>query len=489
MAAPLLLAIDQGTSATKCLLVSGQDGTVVARASSAIGETHPQPGWVEQNPDEIWDSVRRAVDAALDAHNPKAVAAIGLSVQRESTLIWDRRTRAALSPLLSWQDQRTAAARRALSTPEVEKLVRARSGLPLDPMFSALKAKWLLDTYDPRREKAKAGAICIGTVDSWILSRLADDPVIETGMASRTQLMDVHRVDWDDELLALFDIPKAALPRIAPSVGPFPPSRGLSPLPDGVPVGAVMGDSHAALFAHGAFSPGQVKATYGTGSSVMGLVAEADKLDPGLCLTIGWALEKPAYAAEGNIRATGAALKWMAEFLEMTPMQLAELAVDASSNGVSFVPGFTGLGAPWWDPNAVGLLTGLTLGTTRRDVARATLEAIPHQVADVLDAVHRSVGVIQELYVDGGPTRNDSLVAAQADLIGSPVLRANDAELSALGVAHMAGLGAGIWSIDDLGKLPRSRDRFEPRLTANERATRRMEWHRALARSRGAAVD
>lgn len=487
MTAPLLLAIDQGTSATKCLLVS-EDGGIVARGSAPLGESHPHPGWVEQNADEIWSSVRAAVRSALAGQDCQSVVAVGLSVQRESVVMWDRRRGEAVSPLLSWQDQRTAAMCEKLRTPEREALVRARSGLPLDPMFSALKAKWLLDAMDPRRERAKSGGLCIGTVDSWLLSRLEGEPVIETGMASRTQLMGLRSCDWDDDLLDMFEIPRAALPRIAPSTGPFPVTRHLAPLPDGVPVRAVMGDSHAALFAHGAFTPGQIKATYGTGSSVMGLIPGPDTLDPGLCLTIGWSIDRPAYAAEGNIRAAGAALKWMAEFLAMTPAELAALAVGAESDGVSFVPGFTGLGAPWWDRDAVGLLTGLTLGTGRHQVARATLEAIAHQVTDVIDAVRRSTGQIHDLYADGGPTRNDLLMQLQADLIGAPVLRANDAELSALGVAHLAGLAAGIWSWEDLARLPRSRDRFEPGMPAGQRASARAQWSQAVSRARGLAI-
>jgi glycerol kinase len=485
---PLVLAIDQGTSATKCLLVAA-DGSIVAQASAPVGETYPQQGWVEQDPNEIWSSVRAAVRSILVDQNVSRVVAVGLSAQRESVVAWDRRSGAALSPLLSWQDQRTAFLYGAIRTPENEKLIRARSGLPLDPMFSALKAKWILDSRDPKREKARRGLLCLGTVDSWILSRFAKNPVIEIGMASRTQLMNVRKGVWDDDLLALFDVPLASLPNVVSSVGPFPTTKGLEPLPDGIPIHAVMGDSHAALFAHGAFAPGQIKATYGTGSSVMGLIPSPDTLDEGLCLTIGWKMEHPAFAAEGNIRATGAALKWMAELLAVSPAELAALAVDASNGGVFFVPGFNGLGAPWWDREAVGLLAGFTLGSGRKEIARATIESIAHQVADVVDALGRSTGNIHALYVDGGPTQNDTLMQMQADLIGRPIQRANDAVLSALGVAHMAGMAHGIWSWDDLKRLPRSRDRFAPTMPENTRTQQRLEWDCAIARSRGRVVS
>jgi glycerol kinase len=485
MPAPLILAIDQGTSSTKALLVDAA-GAVAARGTAPLGESHPRTGWVEQDPAAIWDSVRAAVAACLDGQDPHRVAAVGFSTQRESLLMWDRRTGAALSPLISWQDQRTGPVCEALRTPETEALVRRRSGLPLDPMFSAAKAKWLLDTLDPDRIRAKAGEICLGTIDAWLLSRFGGDAVTEAGNASRTQLLDVRRAVWDPELLALFRVPEAALPRVVSSTGPFPATRGLGPLPDGVPVKAVLGDSHAALFAHGAFVPGQIKATTGTGSSVMGLVDNADALDPGLCLTIAWSVGGPALAAEGNIRAAGSTLRWVADLLGLSTQDLADLAAKASSDGVFLVPGFNGLGAPWWDVNAVGLLAGFSLGTGRAAVARAALESIPHQIADVVEAIDRSVGRVHALHVDGGPTRNPVLMQLLADLAGCEVLRSDTAELSALGAAHLAGLGAGLWSWDDLKALPRAQDGFAPTMAADRRQAARNGWRQAVRRASGA---
>jgi glycerol kinase len=354
-------------------------------------------------------------------------------------------------------------------------------------MFSAAKARWLLDSLDPARVRARAGALRLGTVDSWLLSRFGGAHVIEAGNASRTQLLDVRRADWDADLLDLFGVPREALPRIVSSTGPFPAAAGLAPLPDGVPVTGVMGDSHAALFAHGAFAPGAVKATFGTGASVMGLIDRPEALADGLCLTIAWSLERGAcaFAAEGNIRAAGATLRWMAEILGVTTEALAELAAGASSDGVAVVPGFNGLGAPWWDRHAVGLVTGCTLATGRATLARAALESIPHQVCDVVEAIDRSVGRVREVYADGGPTRNPVLMQIQADLLGRPVLASRTSELSALGAAHLAGLGAGMWSMADLSGLARERFCFSPRTGDAERSRAREGWRRAVGRALG----
>jgi glycerol kinase len=482
VAGPLILAVDQGTSSTKCLLVDEQ-GTVVARGGAPLGEHHPRPGWVEQDGLEIWSSAQAAVRACLEGQDARRVAAVGFSTQRESLVIWDRRTGEPVAPLISWQDQRTWSVCDSLRSEASERLVRARSGLPLDPMFSAAKARWLLDEHDPERGRAARGELCLGTVDSWLMSRLGGEHVIEAGNASRTQLLDVRRCAWDEELLGLFGVPAAALPRVVPSTGPFPATRGLAPLPDGVPVAAVMGDSHAALFAHGAFAPGQIKATYGTGSSVMGLVGDAVALDPGVCLTIAWSVDRPALAAEGNVRAAGSTLRWVADLLNVPVPELAALAASSKSDGVCLVPGFNGLGAPWWDGDAVGLLAGFSLGTPRGAIARAALESIPHQVTDVLERIDRSVGQVRELYVDGGPTENRDLVQIQADLAGRPVLRSRTAELSALGCAHLAGLSTGLWSWEALAALPRERDRIEIRMGEDERAASRRTWKRAVGRA------
>ena len=411
MTTPLILAIDQGTSATKCLLVDA-GGAIVARSSAALAEHYPQPGWVEQDGNALWASVLAAVDACLSQQPRARIVGVGISNQRESMLLWDRASGAPVSPLISWQDQRTVALADELRNETHEALVRERSGLPLDPMFSALKARWLLDRYDPARERCRRGDWCLGTVDSFLLSRIADRHVGEIGNASRTQLLNVHSATWDAELQQLFDVPLQALPELRPSVGPFGDAARLHPALAGVPVLAAMGDSHAALYAHGAWQPGAVKATLGTGSSVMGLVAAAPHMPhhPGVCLTIAWDDGNgPARALEGNIRAAGATLRWDADLFGMTPDDAAALAARSTSHGVSLVPAFNGLAAPWWDAHAVGIITGLTLATDRGALLAATIDSIAHQVADVLDAMDHSIGGLARLLVDGGPSRDREL--------------------------------------------------------------------------------
>ncbi|HEX4766176.1 MAG TPA: FGGY family carbohydrate kinase [Lichenihabitans sp.] len=483
MGAPLVLGIDQGTSSTKCLLVDAS-GAVVSRGQAAVAETHPHPGWVEQDAEAIWASVRTAVRDCVRPDQATSVVAVGLSTQRESVVAWDRDSGRPLSPVLSWQDRRTAALAERIGTPEALARVRSISGLPLDPMFSALKARWILDAIDADRSKARSGALCLGTVDSFILSRFGGERIIEAGNASRTQLLDVDAVAWSAELLDLFTVPEAALPTVVASTGPFPAVRGLPPLPDGVPLLAVMADSHAALFGHGAKRPGEVKATQGTGSSVMGLVDAGTRLDPGVCKTIAWSLGGATYAAEGNIRAAGATLRWVAGLLGISVDDLSALARDADSEGVCLVPGFNGLGAPWWDDRAVGLLSNFTLGTSRAAIARAALDSIAHQIADVIDAIDRSPTTVSHLFVDGGPTKNDQLMQAEADLIGRPVRRGATAELSALGVIDLAGLHAGAWTEQQLAERRSKHDVFTPKMGAEERRAAREHWREAITRAR-----
>lgn len=489
----VVLAIDQGTSATKCVLVAA-DGRIVAKASVALGERYPEPGWVEQDADALWDSVRSAVGQCLSLAPEARVLAVGLSTQRESAMVWRRADAQALTPLLSWQDQRTVALRDTLAAREgVEAFVRERSGLPLDPMFSALKLCWLLDRIDPQRIQAASGAWCMGTVDAFLLARMGAEGVIEAGNASRTQLLDVVRGAWDAELLALFDIPEAALPRVVPSIRRHTEAGALHPRLVGVPVAAVMADSHAALFAHGARTPGEVKATMGTGSSVMGLADGRRSAHPGLCRTIAWDLGEhgdpagPVQALEGNIRAAGATLRWAAELFGLDSEQAAEIAAHHSAAGLALVPGFTGLGAPWWDSHAVGLISGLTLATDRGALLAAAVDAIAHQVADVLTAMDDSVDGIQRLLVDGGPSRNAALRATLASCIGRPVIYCADAELSALGVAHAAGLGEGLWTPDAVSALPRNQQATAPTTDTASQARvieARHHWARAVAQAR-----
>ncbi|MFB9477315.1 FGGY family carbohydrate kinase [Nonomuraea salmonea] len=493
MADPLILAVDQGTSSTKALLVDAR-GRVVSRAVAPLSESQPRPGWVEQDPAELWQSVRRAVAECVTPAGAGRVAGIGISNQRESLVLWERRTGEPVGPLLSWQDQRTAG--RCHELAGAAELVRSVSGLPLDPMFSALKARWLLDTYDPDRRRA--GELCLGTVDSWLLSRFGGEHLIEAGNASRTQLLDVATGDWDDRLLELFGVPREVLPRVVPSCAAFPAARGLAPLPDGVPVLAVMGDSHAAMFAHAGWRPGVVKATYGTGSSVMaisrsgrtgqtgrtgrtGEVGEVGEVR-GLCRSIAWDLgDGPALCVEGNIRATGRMVSWLADLFGVPVPELLKEA--ESADGVHFVPAFGGLGAPWWDPGATPVITGFSLGTRRPQLAAAALEAVAFQIEDVLAAIEQAVGQVRVLMTDGGLTHSDRLMRLQADLSGRVVARSGEHDLSALGAADAAGLTAGLWTLGELERRPRPADTYEPELGEAERRARKRAWHKAVRRA------
>lgn len=483
---PFVLAIDQGTSATKAILVDSA-GVIRSHASVPVAQHHPQPGWAEQNAEEIWSSVQEAVAGCLTDQDVAQVAAVGLSTQRESTLLWERDSGQPVGSLLGWQDGRGADLCGRLREQGHGDRIRSTSGLPLDPMFSASKATWLLDRYDRDRKRSSAGELCLGTVDSWLIWRLGGEHLIEAGNAARTQLLDLKSRTWDPWLLAQFGVPLETLPSVVPSAGRFVLAHGLVPLSSDVPVTGVLGDSHAALFAHAGWRPGQVKATYGTGSSVMGLTEQVEADSPGVVRTIAWETDRPYFALEGNIRSSGATLAWLAEVLGTKPAALAASVAD-SSDGVFLVPAFTGLGAPWWDDRATALLIGFTYGTRAPHLARAALESIAFQVEDVVAEVEREVGRIETVLADGGPTDNPTLMQLQADTSGRAVERALARDLSALGAAHMAGLGAGIWSMSDLETLKRERESYHPRAAVQWRFDRQAAWHEAVARARAGRV-
>ncbi|TYB52365.1 glycerol kinase [Nonomuraea sp. PA05] len=473
---PLVLGVDQGTSATKAILVDTA-GEVVSRASAPLSRRHPGPGLVEQDAEELWRSVLDAVAACLGNRDGAGrVVAVGLSVQRESVLLWDRATGAPVGPLVSWQDRRGTELCARLAAEGASALVRRISGLPLDPMFSAAKAAWLLGRH--------RGDLCLGTVDSWLLHRLGGGHVIEVGCASRTQLLDVRRRAWSPELLGLFGVPEEALPRVVPSTGAYADAKALHPALAGVPVSAVLGDSHAALYAHAAGEPGRVKVTYGTGSSVMGLAGPEVAAGEGLCSTIAWDDGTPAYALEGNILSAGATIAWLAGVLGVEAEELARLARRGRRGRLKIVPAFGGLGAPWWDDRAEAIMTGLGLDSRREDMARAAVDSIGLQVGDVVSAFERAAGPVAELLADGGPTANDDLMQWQADVTGHAVRVARRPELSALGAAHLAGAASGVWSRRELSGLPRHGRRYTPVLPVCERRRALAEWHSAVARAR-----
>ncbi|WP_376796988.1 FGGY family carbohydrate kinase [Thermogemmatispora sp.] len=487
-----ILAIDQGTTNTKALLVDVA-GNVLARASRPVGRRYPRPAWVEQDPQELWQSVLEAGAACLEQAGAKAEpVAIAISNQRESVLLWERASGQPLGPCVSWQCQRSRQLCQALQDQGLEPLIRERSGLTIDPMFSGTKIRWLLEEQD-LLARAEAGELCAGTIDSWLCWQLSGGAahVCDMTNASRTQLFNLQRRAWDEELLGLLGVPAAVLPAVEPSASLHAHTVACGAIPAGLPIAALIGDSHAALFGQAGFLPGAVKATYGTGSSLMTPVPEPRLSQSGLSTTIAWAIgERVTYALEGNIYVTGAAVEWLGRFLglsERDPVgELAALAASVpDSGGLYFVPALSGLGAPYWDKEARGLICGLTQASTLPQLARATVEAIAYQVRAVFDALQAEAGVeLQVLLADGGATRNDLLMQFQADIIGKPVLRCESADVSALGAAYLAGLALGLWESEEaIAALPRPRQRFEPLLPAEEREARYAGWQEAVARA------
>ncbi|WP_165372786.1 FGGY-family carbohydrate kinase [Pengzhenrongella frigida] len=492
--AGLVLSIDQGTTNAKALLVDPRTGRAVASGAVAVGISFPAPGWVEQDPAEIWSATVGAVTACLAAAAGAVPVAIAVTNQRESVVAWNRRTGAPLGPVLGWQDARTAAACDQLVAAGVADEVRARTGLSLDPMFSAPKMRLLLD----RAVAAGVAAedVCLGTVDAWLIWNLTGGAVFatEAGNASRTLLFDLTSLDWHPRLLEVFGIPATALPEVRASDAGFGVTAA-GVLPAGVPIVAVLADSHAALYHHGCTEPGAGKATYGTGSSIMTPCLGPDAAPAGIATTLAWLTAVPTYAREGNILASGSALDWMARTLGGDADRsggafLTELAADADdTGGVHLVPAFTGLGAPYWDRAATGVVTGVTGGTTRSQLARAALEAVAHQVADVVEAIESDGRArIDVLHADGGATASGLLMQLQADLIGRPVHVADASEASALGVALLAARTLGLVPTDPIGGTDQASEATAPAIGATERAARRRAWATAVARSRGRTV-
>ena len=486
-----VLAIDQGTTNTKAVLVS-ENGELLASASRPVPIRYPQPGWVEQDATELWRSV---VDAAADclAQAASPPIAIGISNQRESVIAWERSTCAPLGPCVSWQCRRTAPFCAELRRNGCEPMLIRRTGLAVDPVFSAGKMRWLLEHIPDGFARAANGEIALGTVDSWLLWNITGGAAHACDLtnASRTQLLDLRRLDWDPALLALFGIPQPALPLLRQSSHIYGETAPAGAIPGGIPVGALAGDSHAALFGHAIFTPGALKATYGTGSSLMTLTHEPVWAE-GLSTAIGWSCAGARYALEGNIFVTGGAVQWIGDFLRLpdAAQDAAALAATVPDNGgVYLVPAFAGLGAPHWNHSARGIVTGLTRGATAAHAARAAVEAIAFQIADVFCAMEKAGGqTIPALLADGGGTRNDLLMQFQADILGRTVIRNGSADVSAIGAAWLAGLAAGIWpSLDALLALPRDEQRFEPAMNRASRQRLLEGWRDAVWRAASAA--
>ena len=486
----VVLAIDQGTTNTKALLVEVDSGRVISEGSAPTGIRFPAPGWVEQGAQEIWLATLRAIADCVQKCPGVEVLGIGLANQRETAVCWSRSTGLPLAPALGWQDARTAEWCRALTLrePSAPAVVRERTGLSLDAMFTAPKFRVLV-------ERAVDGGadlddVIVGTVDSWLIWNLTGEHVTEYGNASRTMLLGLESLAWDDQLLALFDIDARHLPQPRASDAGFGRTRSaLGGIPAGVPVVAVLADSHAALYHHGCTAPGSGKATYGTGTSVMSPTSDHRPAPHGIATTLAWHVRgHVTYAREGNIVASGSALDWMAMTLGGPAgaggaflTDLASTVTD--SGGVSFVPAFSGLGAPHWDRAAVGVISGVTGGTTREQLALAALEAVAQQVADVVEAMEADQSArIENLHADGGATASRRLMQIQADLLGRPVTIADSAAASALGVARLAAERLGF-----IPPEPTSGRRVEP--TSENRTDARRRWAQAISRSRGVPVS
>ena len=492
----VILAIDQGTTNTKAVVVE-PTGAVVGEASTPTALSFPRAGWAESDPLAIWHSVVDAARACLAVVPGAKVTSIAVANQRESVVAWHRRTGDPVGPCVSWQCRRTIPMCESLRRRGLGPMIESRSGLAVDPMFSATKARWLLDSIDGGMVRAERGELCIGTVDSWLAWNLSDGGLFVTDHtnASRTQLMSLDQLTWDDELLEAFGVPRPALPEIRASSGFFGHTRGLDWVPDGTPIHALIGDSHAALFGHGAPPPLSVKATYGTGTSVMAPLFSRVQTE-GLSSTIAWSMVhadgslQVVHAAEGNIYATGAALQWIATILgfDGQPERVVELAATVEgTEGVVLVPAFAGLGAPHWDARARGLVAGATRATTQAHLARAAVEAVAYQVRDVVEALVVVLGCpVSEIYADGGAIQADFVAQTQADALNVPVLRSRSATLSAIGAAYLAGIASGTWhDVAEISALPRTVERFDPRDNENLRGPGYRMWQIGLRRARG----
>ncbi|MEO8379168.1 MAG: glycerol kinase GlpK [Acidobacteriota bacterium] len=480
-----ILALDQGTTSSRAILFD-ERARVLAVAQREYRQIYPRPGWVEHDPEEIW-STQIGVAAEVLASVPEArVAGIGITNQRETTLVWDRTTGRAVANAIVWQDRRTAAACDALRAQGHEALFRERTGLVLDAYFSGTKLRWLLDQAgDPAN-------LAFGTVDTWLIWRLTGGRthVTDPTNASRTLMFDIRRRQWDDELLSILRVPRTLLPEVVPSSGILAQTAQGLPIPAGIPIAGVAGDQQAALFGQRCTRSGMAKNTYGTGSFLVLNTGDAVVTSAhGLLSTIACSTsDQPQYALEGSVFVTGAAVKWLRDNLGLLAeaADIEPLAASVpDSGGVVFVPAFTGLGAPHWDSYARGTISGLTLGSTAAHLARATLEAIALQSIDVLDAMRLDSSLpLTELRADGGASANDLLMQIQADLAGIPVLRAGTKESTALGAAYLAGLAVGFWSERDLDRLWQAGRAFTPVMSNDARAQKIAEWHRAVERAK-----
>ena len=488
-----LLALDQGTTSSRAI-VFNEVGVAVASARKEFSQHYPQPGWVEHDPVEIWETQIGAAVAALKEANLHArdIAALGITNQRETTVVWERATGRPLCNAIVWQDRRTAAACDRLKAEGYGPLIREKTGLIPDAYFSGTKAAWILDHIPRARKMAEEGLLAFGTIDTWLIWNLMDGArhVTDCSNASRTMLYNIHSGDWDDELLQILNVPRALLPEIRSSSEAYGETRTRA-FPNPIPIGGAAGDQQAALFGQLCTRSGMVKNTYGTGCfMLMNTGATPITSDHNLLTTVAWKIGKRTdFALEGSVFIGGAVVQWLRDGLGIIG---SSADVEALANqvedtgGVYLVPAFTGLGAPHWDPYARGTMVGITRGTSAAHIARAALQSIAFQSKDLLDCMKADAGIaIEELRVDGGATANDTLMQFQADLLGVPVVRPPVRETTALGAAYLAGLAVGLWSsVEEIGDRTSPERRFLPSMDREqvERLTR--DWKRALERSR-----
>ncbi len=490
-----LLALDQGTTSSRSIIFD-QEGRMLAWAQQEFQQHYPQPGWVEHDPEEIWETQLSTARAALQKAGLRGsdLLAIGITNQRETTLLWERKTGMPVHPAIVWQDRRTAAICEELRASKWREEISQRTGLVADPYFSATKIKWLLDNVPGLRPRAQQGDLAFGTIDTWLLWKLTGGKVHATDCsnASRTMLFNIHEVDWDRDLLTAFDIPAALLPKVRPSSSLF----GLAAaewLGAEIPIAGIAGDQQAALFGQTCFQPGMLKNTYGTGCfMLMQTGGQVFASKHGLLTTIAWQIGggKVHYALEGSVFVAGAVVQWLRDELQIinSAAEIEHLAAQAKDNGgVYLVPAFAGLGSPYWDAEARGTIVGLTRGTNRSHLARAALEAIAYQARDLAEAMQEDANLaITELRVDGGAVRNDLLMQFQADIVPTPVVRPAVTETTALGAAYLAGLAIGCWrDLDDLAQHWREEARFLPRMPEAERQHLYQNWRKAVTRARG----
>jgi glycerol kinase len=489
-----ILALDQGTTSSRAI-VFDEGGRIVAMDQQEFPQYFPANGWVEHDPLEIWGSQETVARNALKKANLSArdIVAVGITNQRETTLLWDRQTGEPVGRAIVWQDRRTARYCEELWRAGHEEVFARKTGLRIDPYFAGTKLRWMLDNHAGVRKRAEAGELAFGTVDSWLIWKLTQGAVHATDPtnAGRTLFYDIHQQDWDDELLKLLNIPREVLPEVKPSSGSFGECAAGSILP-GVPIAGIAGDQQAALFGQSCFKAGMAKNTYGTGCfMLLNLGKKPVPSKHNLLTTIAWQIgnEPPDFALEGSVFIGGAAVQWLRDGLGLikSAADIEPLAASVADSGeVYLVPAFAGLGAPHWDPHARGALVGIERGTTAAHVARATLDGIAFQVADLCAAMNADAAVpLKELRVDGGAAANNLLLQIQADLLQVPVILPKCVETTALGAAYLAGLAIGVWKHqDEIATQWEINRTFEPAISADEASARRRQWSRAVERAR-----